>query len=181
MSKNSRLKADSGPPPNLGTVLDFMRILWAVDHGLNKISKRMGSSLGITGPQRLVIRIVGRFPGINAARLAHIMQLHPSTITCIVKGIERRGLITRTTDERDGRRLNLVLTEEGRRMAHDTPGTIEAAVQKVLSDAPFLEVESARLLLKRLANVLAEEPEAADGYGGIDDETEGERASRLAL
>ena len=62
------VEEDKGPP--LGAVLDFMRLLWAVDHSLQSASKRMESTFGITGPQRLVVRIVGRFPGIAAGREA---------------------------------------------------------------------------------------------------------------
>ena len=43
--------------PALGEELDFMRLLWAVDHGLQQRSKRMAAEIGLTGPQRLVIRI----------------------------------------------------------------------------------------------------------------------------
>jgi len=53
----------------LGPVLEFMKQLWAVDHGLQSVSKRMEARFGITGPQRLVVRIVGRFPGISAGAL----------------------------------------------------------------------------------------------------------------
>ena len=70
----------------LDGVLDFMRLLWSVEHGLQRSSKRMESELGITGPQRLVLRVVGQFPGLSAGDLAHIVRLHPSTIT----GIRRR-------------------------------------------------------------------------------------------
>lgn len=154
MAKKPEPKDFSDNAFPLGTVLDFMKILWALDHGLDKVSKRMESVLGITGPQRLVIRIVGRFPGINAARLAQIMQLHPSTITCIVKGLERRGLITRTADTHDGRRLNLVLTGEGRLFDRHNEGTIEATVEKVLSETPADKVESARDFLQQLARAL---------------------------
>ena len=74
-----------------------MRLLWAVDHGLQRRSKRMAATLGVTGPQRLVIRIVGRFPGISAGRLASILHLHPSTLTGILRRLERGGC------SRDGR------------------------------------------------------------------------------
>jgi hypothetical protein len=56
------------PPPQLGDVLDFMRLIWAVDHALQKASKRMKTAIGVTGPQRLVIQIVARFPGIEVSR-----------------------------------------------------------------------------------------------------------------
>ena len=52
--------------PHLGEVLEFMRLLWALHHGMQSTSKRMEATLGLTGPQRLVLRLVGRFPGIAA-------------------------------------------------------------------------------------------------------------------
>jgi MarR family transcriptional regulator, organic hydroperoxide resistance regulator len=41
--------------PAIGQVLEFMRVFWALDHALQKTSKRMETTLGITSPQRLVI------------------------------------------------------------------------------------------------------------------------------
>ena len=39
-----------------------MRVVWALDHALQKTSKRMETTtLGITAPQRFVIRILRRF------------------------------------------------------------------------------------------------------------------------
>src|SRR2546421_7190843 len=49
----------------------------------------------LTGPQRLVMRIVGRFPGIAAGRVAQILHVHPSTLTGILKRLEARGLLQR--------------------------------------------------------------------------------------
>src|SRR5258708_10274784 len=92
---------DKGPP--LGAVVDFMRLLWAVDHSLQSASKRMESIFGITGPQRLVVRIVGRFPGIAAGRVAEILHVHPSTLTGILRRLEARGVLQRRIDPRDGR------------------------------------------------------------------------------
>src|SRR5260370_41656340 len=69
----------------LDPALDFLRLLWAIEHGLQRMSKRMEASLGVTGPQRLVLRIVGRFPGLSAGDLAHILPLPPSTITGILQ------------------------------------------------------------------------------------------------
>lgn len=43
-----------------------MRLLWATDHALQKTSKRMATTRGITGPQRFALRIVGKCPGICA-------------------------------------------------------------------------------------------------------------------
>ena len=54
-----------------GETLGFMRALWELTHALQVSSKRMARVLGVTGPQRLVIRVVGQSPGITARDLAH--------------------------------------------------------------------------------------------------------------
>src|SRR5437870_9585463 len=100
----------------LGPVLEFMKQLWAVDHGLQSVSKRMEASYGITGPQRLVVRIVGRFPGIAAGRVAEILHVHPSTLTGVLRRLEGRGVLQRRTDPRDARRALFMLTARGRKL-----------------------------------------------------------------
>src|SRR5919108_172742 len=125
---------DKGPP--LGAVLDFMRLLWAVDHALQSASKRMEAAYGITGPQRLVVRIVGRFPGIAAGRVAEILHVHPSTLTGILKRLEARGILQRRSDPRDARRALFGLTSKGKKIDTLRTGTVEQAVRRVLEKDP---------------------------------------------
>ena len=146
--------------PKLGEVLDFMRLMWQVDHALQRTSKRMDATLGVTGPQRFVIRIVGRFPGIPAGHLAELLHVHPSTLTGILKRLERRGLICRRLDARDRRRTLLGLTDQGRLFDVGVEGTVEAAIQHALERSPPQQIEAARELLSTIAETL-EDLEAA--------------------
>lgn len=116
----------------LGEVLDFMRLLWALDHALQSASKRMEAAYGITGPQRLVVRIVGRFPGIAAGRIAEILHVHPSTLTGILKRLEARGVIERKSDPADARRALFGLTNKGRKLDSLRTGVVEQAVRRAL-------------------------------------------------
>jgi DNA-binding MarR family transcriptional regulator len=146
--------ASRDPVPPLGEVLEFMRLIWAVHHGLEKTSKKMDLDLGITGPQRLVLRIVGRFPGIPAGHLAEILHVHPSTLTGILKRLEGRGFIERRPDPRDARRASLGLTARGRQLDVATEGTVEAAVTRTLDAAGGAQVRAARRVLRILADTL---------------------------
>ncbi|QRN98702.1 MarR family transcriptional regulator [Archangium violaceum] len=138
----------------LGEVLEFMRLLWAVDHGLQSTSKRMESTLGLTGPQRLVLRLVGRFPGITAGRLAQILHVHPSTLTGVLKRMEKRGLLERKSDPLDGRKALFALTESGRALDVPATGTVEAAVQRALARLPRARLAAAQEVLATLAEEL---------------------------
>jgi MarR family transcriptional regulator, organic hydroperoxide resistance regulator len=131
---------------DLGPVLEFMKQLWALDHGLQSASKRMESRFGITGPQRLVVRIVGRFPGISAGALAEILHVHPSTLTGVLRRLENRGMLLRRNDPKDARRALFGLTPRGRKMDTLRSGTVEQAVRHVLARLPEEAVAAARFL-----------------------------------
>jgi DNA-binding MarR family transcriptional regulator len=117
---------------DLGPVLGFMRALWALDHALQSASKRMEATLGVTAPQRLVVRILGRFPGISAGEVSEILHLHPSTLTGILQRLGERGLLVRRADPADARRVLLELTAKGRAVDELRSGTVEAAVRRGL-------------------------------------------------
>ena len=144
----------TSPALPVGGAIAFLRVLWAVDHALQRRSKSMGATLGITGPQRLVLRIIGRYPSIHARQLADILHLHPSSLTALLKRLEGRGLVRRWPDERDRRRWLLGLTRQGQALNRATPGTIEAAVQRMLSTTPRRDLDVARAVLGKLAREL---------------------------
>jgi DNA-binding MarR family transcriptional regulator len=135
-----------------------MRLLWAVDHGLQSTSKRMESKLGLTGPQRLVIRLVGRFPDITAGALAQILHVHPSTLTGVLKRLERRGLLERKSDPLDGRKALFALTDSGRALDIPSQGTVEASVQRVLERVPRQLILTTQEVLTALAQELGGVP-----------------------
>jgi MarR family transcriptional regulator, organic hydroperoxide resistance regulator len=137
----------------LGPVLEFMKQLWAVDHGLQSISKRLEATHGITGPQRLVVRIVGRFPNISAGALAEILHMHPSTLTGILRRLESRGILVRRIDPNDARRALFGLTARGKRVDTLRSGTVEAAVKRLIARTPD-EIGAAQRVLGALADEL---------------------------
>lgn len=138
----------------LDPVLDFLRLLWTVEHRLERGSKRMATRLGVTGPQRFVLRVVQKFPDISAGELARIVQLHPSTVTGILRRLERKRLLSRTADPADQRRALLRVRESARRLTRSPAGTVEAGVIEVLNTVSPRAIDGAREVLRALAGVL---------------------------
>ena len=118
----------------LGEVLQFMRTLWAVVHALQRASKRMEQEAGVTGPQRLVLRVVGLFPGVSPGDLAKLLHVHPSTLTGVLQRLVERGLLARTSANGDRRRALLALTPAGSRLNRLRKGTVESAVTAALQE-----------------------------------------------
>lgn len=143
-------------PPTLALdpVLDFMRLLWGIEHGLQSASKRMETALGITGPQRLVLRIVARFPGLSAGDVARVVRLHPSTLTGILQRLERKGLLVRESDPGDSRRVRLKVRPDARPFIRQSGATIESVVARALTRMPAAQVRHARGVLAAVADAL---------------------------
>jgi DNA-binding MarR family transcriptional regulator len=150
-------------PAELPDVLQFMRLLWAIVHGLQKASKRMTRRHGVTGPQRLVLRVVGMFPGVSAGRLAAILHVHPSTLTGVLRRLVEQGLLTRSAHAGDRRRSVLRLTARGARVNATATGTVEAAVRNALRTVADADRDATKRVLLALTAQLdapADSPEA---------------------
>ncbi len=134
--RNSRdQKMGEADPADLPEVLQFMRMLWALVHGLDRASKRMGQDLGVTGPQRLALRVIGLFPDISAGQLAHMLHIHPSTLTGILQRLIEQQLVERTALTSDRRRAQLRLSRRGAKIDRLNTGTVESAVSSALRGA----------------------------------------------
>jgi DNA-binding MarR family transcriptional regulator len=138
----------------LPPILEFMQSLWAVVHRMERLSKQMGARTGVTGPQRLVVRLIHLYPGISAGELAATLHLHPSTLTGVLKRLEAQGLLSRAADPADGRRMVLRVTRRGATVASGREGTVEGAVASVMANAPRGQVVHAQALLDALATRL---------------------------
>jgi DNA-binding MarR family transcriptional regulator len=140
-----RSTATSARP--LDPTLDFMRLLWSIEHHLQSTSKLMASRLGITGPQRLVLKVVAQYPGISAKDVANIVRLHPSTITGVLQRLTKKGLLLRAPDPVDTRRVRLRVQPRARRFTKRAKGTVESAVERALARVPAASVRGAREVL----------------------------------
>lgn len=134
--------------------LAFLQVMWSLDHSLQRLSKGMAARVGVTGPQRLALRIIGSQAGISPGELSRVLCLHPSTVTGIVQRLEKAGFVERTGTPEDGRRSVLTLTKEGRPLARATGGTVEDAARRALDKCRPDEVSCARKVLERMVGEL---------------------------
>ncbi len=127
-----------------------MQRLWDLVHALDVRSKRMAKTVGVTGPQRLVIRVIGQLPDSTATDISATLNMHPSTLTGIVSRLQKQGLIRRTHDKADRRRSRFQLTDKGLKVDRERKGTVEAAVKRALSRADVRTIEATTYMLELL-------------------------------
>jgi len=138
-------------------VLEFIRLIWSVDHELQRVTKRMVARMGLTAPQRLAVRFIGIRPGLTPGELAGLLHVHRGTVTGFVRQLEQGGLIRITRSREDSRRLHLELTAKGRVMNRRRSGTVEAAVRRVVEGMTPAQFRHASETMRRLAEELASE------------------------
>ncbi len=141
----------------LGETLQFMQRLWELVHALDVRSKRMMQTIGVTGAQRLVIRIVGQAPGQTASEIASTLGKHPSTLTGVLARLEERGLLVRKADLVDRRRARFTLTSAGKKIDAQRKGTVEAATRRALGRVDHGSVEGTLELVQALVEELERE------------------------
>lgn len=134
--------------------LDFLQALWALDHAMQTASKTMRRTLKVTGPQRLVLRIVSKNPHIGAGAIARTLHLHPSTLTGVLSRLVERGLLEREADDTDARRARFVVTPKAQTLIEARAGTVEHAVQELLAQEPSARIATVRVVVDELTRLL---------------------------
>jgi DNA-binding MarR family transcriptional regulator len=94
----------------------------------------------------------------TSSDLARLDRISPQSMGVTVAALEERGLVRRSRDPEDGRRIVLSVTETGQRMVHDKRGRrteqIAAALRDGFSDDELGQLMTAAGLLERLAEKL---------------------------
>ena len=135
-------------------VLRFMRLIWAIDHELERVSKRMEASHGLTVAQRMTLLLIGRHPDASATTLASLMHVHAGTMSGILKRLEAGGFISRAGHHDDARRRVLTLTGKGISANRQRRGTFESAVRALLRSLPAQDIAASERVLDGLAEQL---------------------------
>jgi DNA-binding MarR family transcriptional regulator len=153
MTRREQVAASDYP---LGPALEFLRRLWRLDQALERLSTRMEKRLGVTAQQRLIVRCLGKYPGLTAGHLANLLHVDPGTVSVSLKRLERKGLLKRHVDPRDQRRVSLGLTAKGRAVDRPAQGTLEDAVERLLERTPEADLASMATILEQLTGLLTD-------------------------
>jgi DNA-binding MarR family transcriptional regulator len=93
---------------NLGfLVCDISRLV-------RRLFNSMGRDTGLTQPQWQAMFMISHHPGINQARLADLLEIHPITLTQQLDRMQAAGWVERRTDPNDRRATCLFITPKGR-------------------------------------------------------------------
>ena len=133
---------------------------------LNRSARDTREHVGLTGAQLFVVRLLAEAPAQSVNDLAARTGTHQSTVSVLVSRLVARGLVTRSTDAADARRVTLALTPAGRALTRKAPTPAYARLADALRRLPQRE---RRALAQSLSRLLDEMDEGAPATGILEE------------
>jgi DNA-binding MarR family transcriptional regulator len=79
--------------------------------------------------------------GLTAGELAEAASLSPGAVTTVLDRLERMGLVTRTRDEADRRRVLVEMTPKARQLAYEAYGPVSAYARDYIEQLTDDEID----------------------------------------
>jgi len=128
--------------------------LYASSLAMTKLYKPLLGPLGLTYPQYLVMLVLWERDGITVSEVGARLTLDSGTLTPLLKRLQASGLLARTRDTADERRVLLKLSAAGRALksrAMKVPPQVACAAA-----CPLDELAALTLRLQRLRDDITE-------------------------
>lgn len=139
-------------------LIALRRVIRAID----RHSKNLVQSHGLTGPQALLLTDIVRNQPLTGSELAKRASLSQATVTDILKRLEYRNLIERGRDDKDKRRILINATEQGEIMVKQSVPLLQEKFQSRLNHLKDWEQNQLLSSLQRIAEMMnAEDLDAA--------------------
>lgn len=157
VTKSMGTKLNAPPPsppaapfadPASRAVLDDIR---RIVRALRESSRSAEQRVGLSGAQLFVLRCLADSPVLSLNELAARTLTHQSSVSVVVSRLVRRGLVTRTRADGDGRRTEIALTASGRAVCRRAP---IAAQDRLIAALARLTPVGRRQLARQLARLV---------------------------
>lgn len=95
-------------------------------HNLNLAAQ---NKIGISLVQWMTLKAIIEHPGASAGEIAERTFVHPSTLTQVMKRLERENLIVVTSHPLDSRRLLILISSNGRKVFDKGKMSLESLLE----------------------------------------------------
>jgi DNA-binding MarR family transcriptional regulator len=100
----------------------------------DKMDDAFGRLVGINPTDQRCLDLIDVHGGMTAGELAEAASLSPGAVTTVLDRLERMGLVTRTRDETDRRRVIVEMTDKARELAGAIYGPIGGYAAKYIQE-----------------------------------------------
>ncbi len=132
--------------PAIQAVLDSIR---RIVRALRLFDRQTQKRFGLSGAQVFVLQKLGHGGAISVNELAGRTHTHQSSVSVVVRKLVDRRLVRRSSSSKDARRVELSLTQRGRRLLRSAP---PSAQDRLIASLPALS----KIRRRRLGELLTE-------------------------
>lgn len=125
--------------------------LYAATNLLTRLYGPVLAQLDLTYPQYLVMLVLWEQDPQSVGDLGKRLYLDSGTLTPVLKRMEKAGLVTRTRDDQDQRRVLVALTDKGR----DLREQAKSVPQTLMQGRDTAGLDELRARVSALVEVLA--------------------------
>lgn len=123
----------------------FCFSVYSAAHVINRAYTPLLKPLGLTYPQYITLTLLWEEDGQSVGHLAKRLKMESSTLTPLLKRLERLGSVTRKRGVEDERQVFVHLTESGRALQKHAPRITECLISATGLDMERLEALVATL------------------------------------
>ena len=144
------------------TTMKVMAALRRIIRAIDLHSRHLVDRFSVTGPQLIALKELARLGQVPVGVLAARVHVSHPTMTGILDRLERRGLVRRTRDTEDRRRMTAAPTAAGLKLLESAPSPLQDHFRYEFSKLEEWEQTHMLATLQRIAAMMdVEELEAA--------------------
>lgn len=141
---------------------DILIALRRITRAIDIHSRFLANTFGLTGPQLVCLRVLGRHGAMTPGELAKHVALSQATVTGIVDRLASRQLLTRERSATDRRNVTVTITDAGHALLADAPSALQEKFASRLGTLSSEEQEIIRLTLNKIVRMMDGEDIDAD-------------------
>ena len=117
-------------------------------------SRQLVGQFQVTGPQLIALQEIARLGHVSVSVLARSVHVSHPTMTGILDRLEKRGLVERTRDTEDRRRMTVTPTAAGLTLLEDAPSPLQDRFRSEFAKLQEWEQTSLLAALQRIAAMM---------------------------
>jgi DNA-binding MarR family transcriptional regulator len=124
---------------------------------MNKHIERELKKHGLARSQFQVLFYTYQEGKLTQKELLEFMQVEPATLTVIIDGLEKKGLLRRSENKTDKRSKYLLLTEVGKKLREKVPSLPEIMEKKMFDSVKKSDKEATIQIVEKMIENLEKE------------------------
>ncbi len=135
-----------------GDIASFLRTAY---QGMVK-SEKFRRRSGPMNPRVMVLRMLAADSGMTISSIGDKLNISRPNMTAIIGSLIKDGLVRRTPDKEDRRKVHVSITEKGRRFSDRLSSTVKEAIKERLASMDERELSGLHDAMKKVRELYPE-------------------------